>query len=109
MNALYSFLKSPRLWGLAGTAVVLYFLVFVVFGRIDMSWIMPDTNQLARNLIVDWQTMPFFAVQKENVRDMNGQEQGQVIYYTVPTRQITPKELARMGVTNAVAHPAVAK
>jgi hypothetical protein len=106
LKPLYSFLKSPRLWGLAGTAVVLYFLVFVVFGKLDVSWLMPDTNQIARTLVSVWPRMPFFAVQKENVRDINGQEQGQVIYYTVPTRQFTSKELAQMGVTNVVAHPA---
>jgi len=109
LKPFYTFLKSPRLWGLTGTAVVLYFLVFVIFGRIDMSWIMPDTNQLARRWIVDWNTMPFFAVRKENVRDINGQQEGQVIYYTVPTRQFTAKELAQMGVTNVVAHPATPK
>ncbi len=109
MKVISSILKSPRLWGLAGTAVVLYLLVFVVFGRLDMSWIMPNTNQLAVRLIDDWRTMPFFAVREENVRDANGQEEGKYIYYTVPTRQFTAKELAQMGVTNVVAHPAAPK
>ena len=104
-----SILKSPRFWGLAGTAIVLYFIVFIVFGKLDMSWIMPDTNVLARRWMADWQTMPFFRVEKENMRDINGQEQGQVIYYTVPTRQFTAKELAEMGMTNGVAHPAPPK
>jgi hypothetical protein len=106
LNKIASFFKSTRVWGLAGTAVVLYFLLFVVLGRIDMSWIMPDTNQIARTLISLWPRMPFFAVQKETVKDANGKDAGQVYYYTVPTRQLTPQELARMGLTNGVAHPA---
>ena len=105
LKALSSILKSTRLWGLTGTALVLYFLVFVVCGKLDMSWIMPDTNRLARTMIAVWPQMPFLTVQKESV---NG-GQGQVIYYTVPTRQFTPQELARMGVTNATAHPAAPK
>jgi hypothetical protein len=105
LKTLAVILKSPRTWGLAGTAVVLYFLVFVVFGKLDMSWIMPDTNQIARSITVAWQDLPFFAVKKVSADDGNGH----YIYYTVPTRQFTPKQLAQMGVTNAVAHPVAPK
>jgi hypothetical protein len=108
-------LKSTRLWGLVATAAVLYFLAFGVLGRLDMSWIMPDTNQIARTMIEVWPRMPFFAVQREPVHGDPGktgsasQDQGEMVYFTVPTRQFTPQELARMGVTNAVAHPAAPK
>jgi hypothetical protein len=105
LKPISSILKSTRLWGLTGTALVLYFLVFVVFGKLDMSWIMPDTNQIARTFMSVWPQMPFFAVQKESVNGGKGQE----IYYTVPTRQFTPQELARMGATNAAVHPAAPK
>jgi len=105
LNTLYSILKSTRLWGLTGTALVLYFLVFVVLGRINVSWIMPDTRQIARTMIEVWPEMPFFAAQKESVNGGKGEE----IYYTVPTRQFTPQELARMGATNAAPHPAAPK
>jgi hypothetical protein len=100
LNRLLSFLKSRRLWGLAGTAVVLYFLTFVVFGKLNMSWIMPDTNQLARSVMIAWQDLPFFTAKKETSDD------GQYIYYTVPTKQFTPAQLARMGMTNTVVKPA---
>jgi hypothetical protein len=90
---------------LAGTAVVLYFLIVVVLGRLDMSWLMPDTNQIARTLIEVWPHMPFFEASKGPENDVNGKNAGQVIYYTVPTRQLTPQELAKMGMTNAAAHP----
>jgi len=105
LKPLYSILKSPRLWGLTGTALVLYFLVFVVLGRINVSWIMPDTNQIARTMIEVWPRMPFFTVQMESINGGKGRE----IYYTVPTRQLTPQELARMGATNAAPHPAPPK
>ena len=93
------------MWGLTGTAVILYFLVFVVFGKLDMSWIMPNTDEIARTFISLWPRMPFFQVQKATV---NGST-NEVIYYTVPTRQITPQELKQMGVTNVVSHPAAPK
>ncbi len=92
-------LKSTRLWGLLGTGVTLYVLVFVVFGRVDMSWIMPDTNDIARTLIKVWPKMPFF-VQTEQT------PQGEVVYYTVSTHQFTQAELKQMGATNAAPQPA---
>jgi len=105
LKPLYSILKSPRLWGLTGTALGLYLLVFVVLGNIKIKGIMPDTIQIARTMIEVWPRMPFFAVEKESVNGGKGQE----IYYTVPTRQFTPQELARMGMTNTAAHPAAPK
>ena len=105
MKPLYSILKSPRLWGLTGTALVFYFLVFVVLGRMDVSWMMPPTTQIANAILEVWPRMPFFMVQKESINGGNGRE----IYYTVPTRQFTPQELARMGATNTTAHPAAPK
>ena len=95
-------LRSTRLWGLLGTAVVLYLFFFVILGRLDMTWAMPDTNKLARNIIKVWPQMPFF-VQKQQT------SQGEVVYYTFSTRQFTQAELRQMGVTNAVAQPAKPK
>jgi hypothetical protein len=99
MNALPRFLKSTRLWGLLGTGVVLYLFFFFVLGRIDMSWAMPDTEKLARNVIKVWPQMPFF-VQREQT------SQGEVVTYTVSTHLITPAEMRRMGMTNATPQPA---
>jgi hypothetical protein len=101
LKFLLSTFKSRRLWGLTGTGVVLY-LLFVAFGKTDVSWIMPDTNRIARTMIEVWPNMPFFEVQKQPTADGKGEE----IVYTVPTRQITPQELARMGLTNTIPHPA---
>jgi hypothetical protein len=100
LNRLPSILKSTRLWGLIGTAVVLYLLVFVVFGKVDVGWMLPDTDKFARTLMVNWPRMPFFTTEKEPA------SKGEVIYYTVPTRQFSQQELAKMGVTNNTAHPA---
>ncbi len=105
MSRVASLLKSRRLWGLTGTAVVLYFLVFVVFGKLDMSWIMPDTNQIARTIISVWPHMPFFDVQKGTNPDGKSQE----VYYTVPTRQFSQQELAKMGVSTNATQPVAPK
>ena len=100
MNALYSIIKSTRLWGMMGTGLVLYLLLFVVFGKLDMSWLMPPTNEIAAAIIDVWPKMPFF-VQKQTL------ENGQVeIRYTVPTHQLTTAELERLGITNSAPHPA---
>ena len=103
MRAISSILKSTRLWGLIGTAVALYFIVFVVFGKVDVGWMLPDTDKFARTLIVNWPKMPFFTTEKEPA------SKGEVIYYTVPTRQFSQQELARMGVTNTTVKPAPPK
>ncbi len=95
-------LKSTRLWGLLGTAAVLWFICFKVFGKADVSWFMPDTRQIARAVMDVWPKMPFFAVDREPAPD----GKGEIIYYTVPTRQFSQKELAQMGVTNVVQKPA---
>jgi hypothetical protein len=105
LKFLISIVKSPRTWGLVGTAALLYFLAFVVFAKLNMSWIMPDTNQLARSILISWQDLPFFSTKKEPTDD----GKGQYIYYTVPTKQFTAREMAQMGMTNAVAKPAVPK
>ncbi len=101
MKTLSRILKSHHCWGLLGTGAAMY-LLLVLVGKIDVGWMMPDTQRLAREIIKVWPQMPFFAVAKEPAKD----GQGEVIYYTVPTRQFTPQELAQMGVTNATAHPA---
>jgi len=102
LNHLNSILKSRHRWGLAGTALVLYFLAFVVFGKVNVGWMLPDTDKFARTLIAVWPKMPFFTVEKEPVNGGKGEE----VYYTVPTRQFTAQELAQMGVTNATVHTA---
>ena len=106
LQRLVSILKSTRFWGLIGTGVVLWFLAFVVLGNLDMSWIMPDTNRIARNLIRDWPQMPFFNVEREPASNTDG---GEYVTYTVPTKIFTRQELEQMGVTNATAHPSPPK
>jgi len=71
----------------------------------NVSRIMPPTTQIANAILEVWPRMPFFTVQTESVNGGKSRE----IYYTVPTRQLTPQEIARMGVTNAAVHPAAPK
>lgn len=94
-------IRSHHFWGLLGTGLVMYFVIFGPLAKVNVGWIMPDTQRMARNLLASWPRMPFFAVTKRPAP--NGH--GEVIYYTVPTRQFTPRELTEMGVTNATAHP----
>lgn len=89
---------------MTGIALALYFLLFVVLGNIDVSGVFP-TEKIANAIIEVWPRMPFFTVEKEPVNGGKGQE----IDYTVPSRLLTPQEIARMGGTNVAAHPAAPK
>ena len=94
MSAIARIYKSVRFWGLLGTGVGLYLFFFVMLGKIDMTWAMPDTNRIAHNIIKVWPQMPFFVRTEQT-------PQGEVTLYTVSTHQFTQAELRQMGVTNA--------
>jgi len=85
-----AFLKSYRLWGITGLSIAAYTLVIGVFGNTDISGYLPV--KLAASIQEHWPELPFFSVSKEISSDGKKQE----IYYTVPTRQITAQELARL-------------
>lgn len=94
-----SFLRSQRLWGLTGTAVALYLLIFVVLGKVDIGWMLP-TRRIAEAIIHVWPRLPFFSTEREVNADGTVE-----IRYTVPTRQFTKQELDRMQGTNRTAKP----
>jgi hypothetical protein len=80
-----------RCMGIAGLFLLGYIVVIGVFGRIDISGLLPI--KLATSIQTHWPDLPFFTVEKQSVDGGKGQE----IYYTVPTRQLTPKEVAQIG------------
>jgi hypothetical protein len=90
-----------RALGLAATALGYYLLFWVVLAKVNVGWL-PQTNKMANAVIAFWQDLPFFTVEKGPDADGNGQ----VTYYTVPTRQVTRQELAQMMGTNAAPNPA---
>ena len=65
-----------------------YIVVIGIFGNVDISRFLPI--KLATTLQEAWPQMPFFTATQEPAHG------GKVTYYTVPTRQFTPQELARM-------------
>jgi len=85
-----AFFKSYRLWGITGLSVVAYGLVIGVFGNTDISGYLPI--KLATSIQTHWPELPFFSVKREIFPNGKGQE----TYYTVPTRQITARELAQL-------------
>ena len=90
-----------RVLGLAGTSLVFYLVFWVALARVDISWLLP-TDKMASSVIVFWRDLPFFSAERGPAPDGNGQ----VTYYTVPTQQVTRKEMAQMMGTNTTAHPA---
>jgi hypothetical protein len=83
--------RWPRMLGLAVTAFLFYLLVFVVFGRTDVSWLI--SKNPAPHFY--WPDLPHFFVSKETTP--SGQEE---TIYSVPSRQLTAQELSQLGATN---------
>ena len=77
-----------RVMGITTGFLLLYIVVIGVFGRVDISGLLPV--KLAAGIEAAWPRMPFFSVEKETVAGGKGEE----IYYTVPSRQLTPQEVA---------------
>jgi hypothetical protein len=82
-----------RVLGLTLTGLVLYFIVFVVFGKTDVGWMLPP---VVRH--IQWPELPRFFVSTQKTAD--GQDE---TIYTVPSRQLTPQEMAQLTATNGAA------
>jgi len=83
-------LRSTRLWGITGLSLVAYILVVDVFGNVDISGLLPV--KLATSIQMHWPDLPFFSVQKKTSNGGKTQE----VFYTVPTRQLTAREIAQL-------------
>jgi hypothetical protein len=80
-----------RVMGITGLFLLGYIVVIGIFGQVDISGYLP--RKMAASIQEAWPRLPLFAVQKAPVSEGGVTE----TYYTVPTRQFTPQELARMG------------
>jgi hypothetical protein len=75
-----------RMLGISALCVAAYLVVFVGLGKTDMSWFLPPSTRP----YFHWPDLPRFLAWRQT--SGNAQE----IIYTVPTRQITPQELAEI-------------
>ena len=82
-----------RFMGITGLFLIGYIVVIGIFGNVDISPLLP--TQLASSIETHWPNLPIFKVEKDPVNGGKDQE----IYYTVPTRQLTPKEIAALKAT----------
>ena len=87
-----AFFRWQRLLGLAGVALAGYLLLFVVLGHTDVSWLLPAGSPSRFH----WPDLPHFLVWKETAP--NG---AQETIYSVPSRQLTARELDQLGGTNS--------
>jgi hypothetical protein len=87
---LLSIFRSRRFWGFTGTALVLYLIVFVGLAHVTVPRSL-STERMAEAILNAWPRLPFFSVQHKTNAD--GQTE---TFYTVPTRQFTPAEIAQM-------------
>jgi len=89
--------KLSRNWlrflGIATLCLLLYIVVIGIFGNTDISPLLP--NDLARSIQVHWPNMPFFKAQKQMIDDGKEEE----TFFTVPTRELTPEEIAKLKAT----------
>ena len=91
--------KWYRVMGILGLSLLGYIVVIGIFGNADISRFLP--MKLATSIQTAWPRLPFFRVETTSIDHGRGEE----IRYTVPTRQFTPQEIARMtGTTNVTAH-----
>jgi hypothetical protein len=83
--------RWQRVLGLTLTGFVLYFVIFVIFGKTDVGWMLPP---VVRH--IQWPDLPRFFVSTQ--KNADGQDE---TIYTVPSRQLTPQELAQLTATNS--------
>lgn len=95
-----AFLKSPRLWGITGLSLALYILVVGVFGNVDISGLLPI--KLATSIQTYWPDLPFFTMEKHSIDNGKSEE----VFYTVPTRQLTAREIAQLEAAGKKTKPA---
>lgn len=86
-----------RFMGITGLFLIGYIVLVGIFGNTDISPYLP--MQLATSIETHWPELPFFAVQKRPMDDGKGEE----VYFTVPTRQLTPQEIAALEKVRPVA------
>jgi hypothetical protein len=86
-----------RILGISALSLAAYFLIFVVFGKTEIGW---RTSTSAPHF--QWPNLPAFTVEKSS----SPQGEDQETIYTVPSRQLTPKELAQIDATHQAEKPA---
>jgi hypothetical protein len=79
-----------RVLGMAVIALLGYVLLFGVLGKADINWALP-WKKLVR---AHWPDLPFFSSWKETTADGK-----QEVIYQVPSRQLTPQEIALLRYT----------
>jgi hypothetical protein len=88
-------MRALPLWlvrtaGLGLVALLGSFLLFGVLGKYDISWALPWKKMFR----APWPDLPFFSSWKTTAQD--GQQE---TIYQVPTRQLTPQEIAHLRYT----------
>jgi len=79
-----------RFMGISTLFLTGYIVIIGIFGKTDISPLLP--TELASSIQAHWPDMPFFTARKEFLH--NGKEEK--IFLTVPTRQLTPQEIAAL-------------
>jgi hypothetical protein len=79
-----------RFMGITGLFLLGYIVIVGIFGNTDISPLLP--NDMAKSIATHWPDLPFFKVQQQAIDDGTEKE----VYFTVPTRQLTAKEIAAL-------------
>jgi len=92
--------KWYRFMGITSICLIGYIVVIGIFGQTDISPLLPQ--ETAKSIAVHWPDMPFFRSQQRLIDDGKQQE----TFFRVPTRQLTPKEIAALKATGPEPKPA---
>jgi hypothetical protein len=92
--------RWQRLIGLGVTGLIFYGVVFGLLGRTHVGWTRsPSASHFS------WPALPHFTVWKKPAPGG-----GEETIYTVPSRQLTTREMAQLGATtNAASVPTAAR
>ena len=80
-----------RMMGI-GTLCVVTWLLVAHFSRVDIGWLLPR-GEAPAPAHFQWPDLPGFSVTTQ--KPAEGQDKAETVF-TVPTRQITPRELSQL-------------
>jgi hypothetical protein len=87
-----------RFMGISTICLLGYIVIIGIFGNTDISGFLPQ--ETAKAIATRWPNLPFFKTQRQTLDDDQ-----QETYFTVPTRQLTPQELAALMATGTKPKP----
>ena len=82
-----------RFMGITSICLIGYIVIIGIFGNTDISPLLPQ--ETAKAIATHWPDMPFF----KSVKRLSDDGKEEETFFRVPTRQLTPQEIAALKAT----------